>query len=92
MEELLFPGAEEFQSGIPGGDFKSAGGRITFGILNNGWLSMSVMEAVADERLRRESATEDVLHWKMPHSRPTPALVLDEVGAKAHLVVIGIGN
>jgi hypothetical protein len=92
MQELLFPGAEEFQPGAVSSDLKSTGGRVIFGIINNGWLSMSVMEAVADERLRREAVTEDVLHWKTPHSRPAPPDVLQDVAAKAHLVVIGIGN
>lgn len=61
-------------------------------ILNNRWKSMDLVAERFDEVLRREHGVREVLQRVIPATGPAPAAVLEEVGSRAEVAIVGLAN
>ncbi len=66
-------------------------GRVV-AILNNRWKSMDLVAERFETSLRREHGVREVLQRPIPLSGPAPEALLDEIGKRADLAVVGLAN
>ena len=66
-------------------------GRVV-AILNNRWKAMDLVAEHFEAALRRDHGVRDVLQRAIPISGPATDAVLDEVGERAEVAVVGLAN
>jgi hypothetical protein len=64
----------------------------TVAILNNRWKAMDLVAERFDEVLRRDHGVREVLQRVIPATGPAPEAVLEEVGIRAEVAIVGLAN
>ena len=94
MQTLTFldpTGITRGRIGVLPGPVPSLAGRVV-AILNNRWKAMDMVAERFEAALRRDHGVRDVLHRTIPIAGAAPESLLDEVGARAELAVVGLAN
>jgi hypothetical protein len=66
-------------------------GRVV-AILNNRWKSMDLVAERFEAALRRDHRVRDVLQRIIPISGPAPDALLEEIGGRADVALVGLAN
>ncbi len=66
-------------------------GRVV-AILNNRWKSMDLVAERFEAALRRDHGVREVLQRAIPLSGAAPVALLDEIGQRTDLAVVGLAN
>jgi len=84
-------GVPRMRLGALPGPLPTLEGRVV-AILNNKWKAMDLVAERFEAALRRDHGVRDVLHRTIPISGPAPETLLEEIGTRADVAVVGLAN